>query len=64
MTEVIEWLESDEGIEWSWNKHHPILNPWLLCLKDDDPDERSLFLIPLWVMLPEAMNIPVGRPTL
>lgn len=42
MNEVIEWLNSEEGIEWSSKNHHLVPTVLLVTFKDDGEINGSL----------------------
>jgi hypothetical protein len=52
MTEIIEWLESPRGEEWSRNRHSVLWRPLLLLVDDGDTSCEVLNwsdFRPLWV---------------
>jgi hypothetical protein len=49
MTEIVKWLESDEGEDWSKFVHEPV-SSILASIKDDEEDNWIIeYSVLLWV---------------
>jgi uncharacterized protein YegL len=42
MNDVIKWLESPEGEEWSFFTHSKLWRPWILLLDDGEPSSDGI----------------------